>query len=82
MKKVIWIGLSYEDFMDFPPEVRHATGYALYQAQLGKKHEHTKVLSGMGSAGVLEIRDEGFRICAPCFSEKIEIGNSYAQTRD
>lgn len=57
MKKVIWVGSSYENFMEFPHEVRHATGYALYQAQLGKKHEHTKVLSGMGSAGVMEIRE-------------------------
>lgn len=57
MKKVIWVSASYEDFMEFPPEVRYATGYALYQAQLGKKHERTKVLSGMGSAGVMEVRE-------------------------
>ncbi|MES2274162.1 MAG: type II toxin-antitoxin system RelE/ParE family toxin [Chlamydiota bacterium] len=57
VKKVIWVGSSYEDFMEFPPPVCNAVGYALYHAQLGQMHFHTKVLSGMGSAGVLEIRE-------------------------
>ncbi len=34
-------------------------GYALYAAQIGKKHEHAKILSGMGSAKVIEIRENG-----------------------
>ena len=50
MKQVVWISSSYKDFMEFPLQVRHAAGYALYYAQLGKKHVHTKVLSGMGNA--------------------------------
>ena len=57
MKKVIWINSSYKDFMEFPLEVRHAVGYALYFAQLGKKHAHAKILSEMGNAGVAEIRE-------------------------
>jgi phage-related protein len=57
MKKVYWIGSSYKDFMEFSPEVRHAMGYALFQAQMGKKHERTKVLSGKGNAGVAEVRE-------------------------
>lgn len=32
-------------------------GYALFFAQNGKMHEHAKVLSGMGSAGVQEVRE-------------------------
>jgi phage-related protein len=32
-------------------------GHALYLAQTGKKHEHAKVLSGMGSARVIEVRE-------------------------
>ncbi len=32
-------------------------GYALYRAQLGERHAHAKVMSGMGSAKVLEIRE-------------------------
>ena len=30
-------------------------GYALYQAQIGKKHANAKPLKGFGGAGVLEI---------------------------
>lgn len=57
MKKIVWIGSSYEDLKEFPPPVRNAVGYALYFAQTGKKHPHTKVLSGMGNASVIEIRE-------------------------
>ena len=57
MKKVIWIGSSYKDFMEFPHETRHAVGYALYFVQLGKKHEHVKTLSGMGNAAIAEIKE-------------------------
>lgn len=57
MKKIIWIGSSYEDLKEFPPSVRNAVGYALFIAQTGKKHSHTKVLSGMGNAGVIEIKE-------------------------
>jgi phage-related protein len=56
LKKLIWIGSSYEDLKEFPQPVRYAVGYALYFAQIGKKHPHTKVLSGMGNASFIEIR--------------------------
>lgn len=59
MKKVIWVGSSYRDFMEFPLETRQAAGYVLHYAQMGKKHEHIKVLSGMGSSGVAEIKENG-----------------------
>lgn len=57
MKKLVWIGSSYKDLNNFPQPVRQAIGYALFFAQNGKMHEHAKVLSGMGSAGVHEIRE-------------------------
>ena len=57
MKKLIWIGSSYKDLKDFPLPIRQAMGYALFYAQEGKLHDHAKVLSGMGSAGVQEIRE-------------------------
>ena len=38
-----------------PGEVQDAFGYALHQAQSGKKHEQAKPLKGFGSAGVLEV---------------------------
>ena len=57
VKQLIWVGRSYEDLKKFPSSVRHDMGYALYIAQTGKKHEHAKVLSGMGSSKVIEIRE-------------------------
>jgi phage-related protein len=57
VKRLIWVGKSYQDLREFPSDVRHAMGYALYAAQIGKMHEHAKVLSGMGSAKVIEIRE-------------------------
>lgn len=57
MKQVIWVGSSHKDLIEFPPLVSRAMGYALYQAQQGEKHEHAKPLSGMGSANIVEIRE-------------------------
>jgi phage-related protein len=57
VKKIIWIGSSYEDLKEFPSPIRNAVGYALFFAQNGKKHPHAKVLSGMGSASVVEIKE-------------------------
>jgi phage-related protein len=57
MKKLVWVGSSYKDLKDFPQPVRQAMGYALFFAQDGKLHEHAKVLSGMGSSGVQEVRE-------------------------
>lgn len=55
VKPVSWIGSSYKDFRAFPDPVQDAMGYALYQAQVGKKHVKAKPLKGFGGAGVLEI---------------------------
>jgi phage-related protein len=57
VKKLVWIGSSYKDLKGFPPLVRQAIGYALFFAQNGKIHEHAKVLSGMGSAKIHEVRE-------------------------
>lgn len=35
-----------------------ACGFALHQAQIGKKHAQTKPLKGFGSAGVLEVAED------------------------
>ena len=43
--------------MNFPGPVRRAMGHALFSAQEGKLHPHAKVLSGMGNAGIQEIRE-------------------------
>lgn len=57
MKRLVWVGSSYKDLKDFPERIRGAMGHALFLAQDGKKHEHAKALSGMGSAKVLEVRE-------------------------
>jgi phage-related protein len=55
LKPVIWIGSSLKDFRAFPEAVQDHTGYALYVAQRGGKHQDAKALAGFGGAAVLEI---------------------------
>ena len=50
-----WIGNSYKDLMALPAAVRRFFGYALSLAQAGDQHDAAKVLTGFGSAGVLEV---------------------------
>ncbi|BGI51968.1 MAG: type II toxin-antitoxin system RelE/ParE family toxin [Candidatus Hamiltonella defensa (Ceratovacuna japonica)] len=38
-----------------PSDVQDTFGYALHQAQAGKKHPQAKSLKGFGSAGVIEV---------------------------
>lgn len=42
-----------------PTEVRREFGYALYRAQVGRKHVKAKALKGFGSAGILEVVTSG-----------------------
>jgi phage-related protein len=53
-KPLYWAGSSRKDFGAFPAEVQDEMGYALYLAQMGKKHDRAKPLKGFGGAGVLE----------------------------
>ncbi len=55
LKPVIWVGTSLKDLCEFPAPVQDHMGYALYVAQRGGKHQDSKVLSGFGGAGVLEV---------------------------
>ena len=57
MKKIFWIGTSKEDLKEFPEEIQDEMGHALLVAQLGKKPFNGKILSGFGSANVLEIKE-------------------------
>ena len=57
VKQVIWVGSSHEELKNLPPSVCRAVGYALYQVQKGEKPLQAKVLSGMGSANIQEIRE-------------------------
>jgi phage-related protein len=63
-KPLVWMGDSLEAVRDFPPPVKGEIGFALYQAQIGKKHVNAKPMKGLGS-GVFEIisdcRSDTFR---------------------
>lgn len=54
----MWIGSSRDDLKEFPAEVRHEIGFALYRAQEGAKHPNAKPLQGFGGAGVLEVVED------------------------
>lgn len=55
MKGLDFIGSSRKDLKAFPEEVKDDIGYALFEAQEGKKPAAAKPLKGFGGAGVLEI---------------------------
>lgn len=55
LKPLVWVASSREDLLIFPEEVRRSMGYALYLAQIGRKHLDAKPLKGFGSAGVVEV---------------------------
>ena len=57
-KPVVWIGSSKEDLQSLPATVQDVFGYALYLAQVGKKHPETKPLHGFGGASVLEVVED------------------------
>ena len=54
-KPLFWVGSSLDDLRGFPKEVREIIGFALWEAQNGRKHVDAKPLKGFGGAGVLEI---------------------------
>jgi phage-related protein len=45
-RKLVWLGDSLDQLTSFPPGVRQRLGFALYQAQIGQKHESAKILHG------------------------------------
>lgn len=57
-KPVLWVGSSKEDLKVFPEPVQKEVGFALWFAQIGDKHPHTKTLRGFGGAGVVEIIED------------------------
>ena len=44
-----------KDLRSFPAEVKDVIGFALYQAQIGRKAPSAKPLAGFGGASVIEI---------------------------
>jgi phage-related protein len=45
-RKLVWLVDSLVRLTGFPPTVRHKLGFAIYQAQIGQKHESAKMLHG------------------------------------
>ena len=58
MRDLRWIGSAKKDLKAMPDDVQDTFGYALHQAQIGKKYELAKPLKGFGSAGVLEVVED------------------------
>ncbi|HSS48102.1 MAG TPA: type II toxin-antitoxin system RelE/ParE family toxin [Thermoanaerobaculia bacterium] len=54
-KILFWIGASFEDLREFPPDARRAAGYELRRVQRGSMPTDWKPLSGVGP-GVNEVR--------------------------
>lgn len=49
-----WVGSTKADIKRFPEAVREVVGYALFQAQVGLKHQSAKPLKGL-AGNVLEV---------------------------
>ena len=58
LKPLHWVGGSRRHLQALPEEVVDVFGYALYLAQIDKKHDQAKPLKGFGSAGVLEVVED------------------------
>ncbi len=57
-KQLDWIGSSREDIRQFPEDVKDDIGFALREAQQGKKPASAKPLKGFKGAGILEIIED------------------------
>lgn len=57
-KPLKWVGSAKRDLDAMPDEVKDVFGHAIDLAQAGGRHQSTKVLSGFGSAGVLEVVED------------------------
>lgn len=82
LKSVVWVGSSRKDLRAFPDPVQDHMGYAIYVAQRGGKHRATKVLSGFGGAGVVEVvtdfRGDTFRaVYTVRFAERIYVLHAF-----
>jgi phage-related protein len=58
MKPLEWIASSKKDLKAMPDSVQDNIGFALFQAQLGEKHNDAKPLKGFKGSGVLEVVDD------------------------
>jgi len=47
-RNLVWLVDSLDRLTNFPRTARQKLGFALYQAQIGQKHESAKILHGFG----------------------------------
>src|SRR5215475_13431841 len=45
-RELVWLVDSLDNLKAFPPSLRQKLGFALYQAQIGQRHESAKILHG------------------------------------
>lgn len=57
-KPLKWVGSAKRDLDAMPDDVKDLFGHAIDVAQAGGKHPDAKVLTGFGSAGVLEVVED------------------------
>ena len=54
-KPLMWVGSAKRDLDAMPEDVKDLFGHPIDMAQAGSKHPDAKVMTGFGSAGVLEV---------------------------
>jgi phage-related protein len=57
-KPLKWVGSAKRDLDAMPEDVKDVFGHAIDLAQAGGKYQDAKVLTGFGSAGVLEVIED------------------------
>ena len=57
-KPIKWVGSAKRDLDGMPEDVKDVFGHAIDLAQAGGKHQDAKVMTGFGSAGVLEVVED------------------------
>ena len=57
-KPIKWVGSAKRDLEAMPEDVKDVFGHAIDLAQAGSKHQDAKVMTGFGSAGVLEVVED------------------------
>jgi len=55
IKQLLWISSSKRDLIKMPKDIISDFGHGLYQAQIGEHPDIGKILSGFGSAQVVEL---------------------------
>lgn len=56
-RRLVWLVHTLDKLRNFPANVRHKLGFALYQAQIGQRHESAKLIHGF-EAAVWQVRAE------------------------